>query len=164
MKKTSSISVNDYILKIKEILDALGSIGAQVEDDDLISAALNVLKDNKRWKSFSMSVYVCENFLDFEQLKALMITKERNMGGPSTARGSRESAQAFYSNSSRSRGRSYGGGYSGGRSVGQSQNLQNNQIAKNSGRGRGRGNIRGSGSLRGRGGWQQRQNNNFDAC
>ena len=88
MKKTSSISVNDYILKIKEISDALGSIGAQVEDDDLVSDALNGLKDNKSWKSFSTSVYVCENFLDFEQLKALMITKERNMGGPSMARGS----------------------------------------------------------------------------
>ena len=47
MKKTSSISVNDYILKIKEILDALGSIGAQVEDDDLVSVALNGLKDNE---------------------------------------------------------------------------------------------------------------------
>ena len=47
MKKTSSISVNDYILKIKEISDALGSIGEQVEDDDLVLAALNGLKDNK---------------------------------------------------------------------------------------------------------------------
>ena len=30
MKKTNSIFVNDYILEIKEILDALGSIGVQV--------------------------------------------------------------------------------------------------------------------------------------
>ena len=47
MKKTSSIFVNDYILKIKEILDALGSIGVQVEDDDLVLAVLNGLKDNE---------------------------------------------------------------------------------------------------------------------
>ena len=47
MKKTSSIFVNDYILKIKEISDALGSIGAQVEDDDLVLIALNGLKDNE---------------------------------------------------------------------------------------------------------------------
>ena len=66
MKKTNSISVNDYILTIKEISDALGSIGVQVEDDDLVSAALNGLKDNESWKSFSMSVYVRENFSDFE--------------------------------------------------------------------------------------------------
>ena len=47
MKKISSVSVNDYILKIKEISDALGSIGVQVEDDDLVSTALNGLKDNE---------------------------------------------------------------------------------------------------------------------
>ena len=58
MKKTSSISVNDYILKIKEILDALSSMGVQVEDNDLVLAALNGLKDNESWKSFSTSVYV----------------------------------------------------------------------------------------------------------
>ena len=91
MKKTSSISINDYILKIKEISYALGSIGVRVKDDDLVSAALNGLKDNKSWKSFSMLVYVCENFLDLEQLKALMIIEERNMGGPSMTRGSQES-------------------------------------------------------------------------
>ena len=46
MKKTNSTSINDYILKIKEILDALGFIGVQVEDD-LVLIALNGLKDNK---------------------------------------------------------------------------------------------------------------------
>ena len=123
MKKTSSSFVNDYILKIKEISDALGSIGVEVEDDDLVSVALNGLKDNESWKSFSTSVYVRENFPDFEQLKALMITEERNMGGPSTARGSRESAQAFYSDSNRSRGRGYGRGCGEGRSGEKFQNL-----------------------------------------
>ena len=66
MKKTSSIFVNGYILKIKEISNALNSIGVQVEDDDLVSAALNGLKDNKSWKSFSTSVCVRENFPNFE--------------------------------------------------------------------------------------------------
>ena len=47
MKNTSSFFVNEYILKIKEISDALNSIGVQVEDDDLVSAALNGLKDNE---------------------------------------------------------------------------------------------------------------------
>ena len=71
-------------------------------------------------------MYVRENFLDFEQLKALMITEESNMGGPSTTRGSQDSAQAFYSDSSRSKGRGYGRGRGGGRSGGQFQDLQNN--------------------------------------
>ena len=47
MKKTTSISINDYILKIKEISNALGSIGLQVEYDDLVLATLNRLKDKK---------------------------------------------------------------------------------------------------------------------
>ena len=44
---------------------------------------------------------VGENLPNFEQLKALMITKERNMGGSSKGRGSKDSMKAFYSNSSR---------------------------------------------------------------
>ena len=159
MKKTSSISVNDYILKIKEISDALGSIGAQVEDDDLVSAALYGLKDKESWKSFSTSVYVHENFQDFEQLKALMIIEERNIGGLSSARGSQDSVQAFYSDSNKSRGCGYRRAYGGGRSSGQFQNLQNNQVAKNSSHGQGRRNIKAMGSSRGRGGWQQARQN-----
>ena len=90
MKKVESTSVNDYLLKIKEIADALGSIGAQPDDDDVVSATLNGLKDDEKWKSFSTSMYVRENFLDFDELKSLMIIEEQNMGGPSTSRGSRE--------------------------------------------------------------------------
>ena len=88
MKKDESTFINDYFLKIKEIVDALGSIGAQLDDDDVVSATLNGLKDDEKWKSFSTSVYVRENFLDFDELKALMITEERNMGGPSIGKGS----------------------------------------------------------------------------
>ena len=33
--KKNNLSVNDYLLKIKEVSDALGSIGAPLEDDDL---------------------------------------------------------------------------------------------------------------------------------
>ena len=64
-------------------------------------------------------MYVCENFLDFEQLKALMITKERNMGGPSTRKSyQQELAPVFKSESSRVRGYGYGRGSGGGRSSG----------------------------------------------
>ena len=61
MKKVESTSVNDYLLKIKEIADALGSIGAQPNDDDVVPTTLNGLKDEKQ-KSFSTSIYVRENF------------------------------------------------------------------------------------------------------
>ena len=90
MKKVANTSVNDYLLKIKEIVDALGSIGAQPDDDDVVSATLNGLKDDEKWKSFSTSMYVCENFPDFDELKSLMIIEKKNMGGPSIRRGSKK--------------------------------------------------------------------------
>ena len=115
MKKAESTSVNDYLLKIKEITDALGSIGAQLDDDDVVSATLNGLKDDEKWKPFSTSIYVCEKFPDFDELKSLMIIEETNMGGPSTSKGPCEQAHAFYSDNSRGRGCGFGRGRGGGR-------------------------------------------------
>ncbi|MCO5590494.1 hypothetical protein L7F22_044464 [Adiantum nelumboides] len=79
--KKDTLSVNDYVLKIKQVLDALGSIGAPPEDDDLVFIVLNGLNDD-RWKAFATSVYVRETFLDFEDLISLMITEEMRMQGP----------------------------------------------------------------------------------
>ena len=87
-----------------EVSDALGSIGATPEDDDLVSAVLNGLNDDK-WKAFATSVYIHETFLDFEDLISLMITKEMRMQGPNLGKGSGEQAHAFYSASRRGRGR-----------------------------------------------------------
>ena len=131
MKKVANTLVNDYLVKIKEIVDALGSIVAQPDDDDVVSATLNGLKDDEKWKSLSTSVYVCENFVDFDELKSLMIIEEQNMGGPSTSRGSREQTHAFYSNNSRGRGRGFGRGSGGGMFGNQYQNQQVHNFAKN---------------------------------
>ena len=79
--KKNNLSINDYVLKIKEVADALGSVGASLEDDDLVSALLNGLNDEK-WKYFSTFVYVREKFPDFEDLISLMITEEMRIQGP----------------------------------------------------------------------------------
>ena len=76
-----NLSVNDYVLKIKEVSDAFGSIGAPPKDDDLVSTMLHGLNDDK-WKAFPTSIYVSEIFLDFEGLISLMITEEMRMQGP----------------------------------------------------------------------------------
>ena len=101
--KKSNLSVNDYVLKIKEVADALGSIGATPKDDDVVFAVLNGLNDEK-WKPFSTSIYVRETFLDFEDLISLIITEEMRMQGPNAGKGFGEQAQAFYSSSRRGRG------------------------------------------------------------
>ena len=79
------MSVNDHVLKIKVVSDALGSIGAPTKDDDLVSAVLNGLKHDENWKAFATSMNVLENLLDFDELISLMIIEERNIGGPSSA-------------------------------------------------------------------------------
>ena len=152
IKKVANTSINGYSLKIKEIADALGSIGAQLDDDDVVSTTLNGLKDDEKWKFFSTSVYVHENFPDFDELKSLMIIEEQNMGGPSTSRGFRGRAQAFYLDNSRGRGHGFGRGRDGGKFGNQYQNQQVHHFAKNSRRVRERGNQRTRGSPRGRGG------------
>ncbi|MCO5576313.1 hypothetical protein L7F22_030122 [Adiantum nelumboides] len=100
--KKNNLSINDYVLKIKEVADALGFIGATPEDDDLVFAVLNGSND-ERWKAFSTSVYVREKFLDFEDLICLMIIEKMRMQGPNVGRGPHEHAQACYTNASRGR-------------------------------------------------------------
>ena len=97
--------------------DLFGGMVAEIFQDHygyMWFATLNGLKDDEKWKSFSTLVYFRENFLDFDELKALMITKERNTGGPSTRNGSQESVQAFYFDNSRGRGHGFGRGRGGG--------------------------------------------------
>ena len=45
----------------------------------MVSIAINRLKDNDSLKLLSMSMYVCEDFLDFKQLKSLIIIEERTI-------------------------------------------------------------------------------------
>ena len=105
MKKECRMLVNDYVLKIKEVSDALGSIGASTNDDDLVSTVLNGLKDDEKWKPFATSVYVQENLPNFDDLISLMIIEERNIGGSTSDKGPNEQAQAFYSGYGKGRGR-----------------------------------------------------------
>ena len=84
--KKNNLLINDYVLKIKEVVDALGWIGAPPKDVDLVFSKLNGLNDEK-WRSFSTSVYVWEKFLNFEDLIYLMIKEEMRMQGPNERKG-----------------------------------------------------------------------------
>ena len=98
--------MNDYVLKIKEVFNALGSIGAPTDDDDLVSAVLNGLMDDDKWNLFATFVYVRENLPNFDDLISLMIIVERNIGGSTSDKGPNEQAQTFYSGYGRGRERS----------------------------------------------------------
>ncbi len=54
-----NMSINEYSLKIKGIVESLASINVSVDDDDLVSVCLNGL--GKEYKPFKTSIIVREN-------------------------------------------------------------------------------------------------------
>ena len=64
---------NDYVLKIKDLIDTLASIGSPVDYDDKVAFCLNGLREDDKWKSFITSVYVRDSMPKFYQLVALMV-------------------------------------------------------------------------------------------
>ena len=59
----NKLSINEYSMKIKGLADSLGSIGAPVDDEDLVSMTWNDL--GREYAQFQTSIGVCETFLDF---------------------------------------------------------------------------------------------------
>ena len=121
------MTVNEYVLKLRSIADALATIDAMLDDDDLVSSTLGGLHNKKAWKSFVTYVYVQKPFPDFDELVSLMIIEEINMQGESLGK-SGEQAHAFYSSSGRGHGRFSPRGCGMGRCGDNQQNMLNNQF------------------------------------
>ena len=51
------MSVNDFVLKIKDVSDALSSIGSLVDNDDLVAFTLNRLRGDE---SLSLLLFMLE--------------------------------------------------------------------------------------------------------
>jgi hypothetical protein len=96
------MNINDYSTKVKNLADALASIGAPVDDEDLVAVTLNGL--GKDYSQFCTSIAVGETFPNFQDLITLLISEEMRIVGTSSNGGSQESV--FYSNTNRGRGRS----------------------------------------------------------
>jgi hypothetical protein len=101
----NKMNINDYSTKVKN----LASIGAPVDDEDLMAVTLNGL--GKYYSQFSTSIAVRETFPNFQDLITVLISEEMRVVGTSSNGGSQESA--FYSNSNKGRGKgaktSFGG-------------------------------------------------------
>jgi len=155
------MNINDYSTKVKNLADALASIGTPVDDEDLVAVTLNGL--GKNYNQFRTSIAVRKTFLDFQDLITLLISEEMRIIGTSSNGGSQESA--FYSNINRGKGR---GGKTSFR--GRHENLhgghhQHEGQAHGGGRGNfgGRGSRGSRGSCGGRGGSHQSQQPNSDS-
>jgi len=96
----NKMNISDYFIKVKNLADALASIGAPVDDEDLVVVTLNGL--GKDYSHFRTSIAVRKTFPNFQDLITLFISEKMRVVGTSSKGGSQESV--FYSNSSRGRG------------------------------------------------------------
>ncbi len=87
-KKQEKQKISDYFTKVKNLVDALASIGAHVYDEDLVAVTLNGL--GKYYSQFCTSIVVRETFFDFQDLITLLISEEMMVVGTSSNGGSQE--------------------------------------------------------------------------
>jgi hypothetical protein len=95
------MNISDYSTKMKNLADVIASIGAPVDDENLVAVTLNGL--GKNYNQFRTSIAVGKTFPNFQDLITLLISEEMRIVGTSSNGGSHESA--FYSNINRGRGR-----------------------------------------------------------
>jgi hypothetical protein len=134
------MSINEYSLKIKGIVESLASINVSVDDDDLVNVCLNGL--GKEYKPFKTSITVMENVPNFRDLVSMLIVEEKTLNEDySTQNKNNVKQQAFYSNTCRGRGRGRGqgqnGGHFGNQNFGQQQSNDSQQQQSYKGGGRG---------------------------
>jgi hypothetical protein len=141
------MNINDYFTKVKNLADVLASIGAPVDDEDLVAVTLNGLEKN--YSQFRILIVVRETFPNFQDLITLLISEEMRVVGTSSNGGSQKNV--FYSNFNRGRGRGAKTSFRG--RHGSSHGGHHQHEAQSHGDGRGK--FRGRGSCGGRGGSHQ---------
>ncbi|MCO5566304.1 hypothetical protein L7F22_019980 [Adiantum nelumboides] len=98
--KKENLSINDYTLKIKGIVESLASIDVQVEDDDKVEVCLRGLMP--AYKQFKASIQTRENIPCFANLVPMLVVEEKNIGeDSSSSQGRNNVEQVFYSNRGR---------------------------------------------------------------
>ena len=96
--KRGSLCINDYALKIKAIVESLGSIGVTIDEDDVVDAMLEGLGD--AYSNFKSSMNTKADIPGFTKLTSMLIHEEKSLGlTPSSSHNNNSSdQQAFYSN------------------------------------------------------------------
>jgi len=94
------MNINDYSSKVKNLANVISSIGAPIDDENLVAVTLNELKKN--YNKFYVSIVVQKTFLNFQDLITLFTNEEMRIVRISSNGGSQENV--FYSNINRSKG------------------------------------------------------------
>jgi hypothetical protein len=95
------MNISDYSTKVKNLVNALASIGAPVDDENPMVVTLNRL--GKYYNQFHTSITVRETFPNLQDLITPLINEEMRVVGTSSNGGSQESV--FYSNFNKGRSR-----------------------------------------------------------
>ncbi|MCO5586121.1 hypothetical protein L7F22_040061 [Adiantum nelumboides] len=81
--KKENLSINDYTLKIKGIVESLASIGVQVEDGDKVEICLRGL--TPAYMQFKTSIQKNENIPCFADLVPMLVVEEKNLDEDSSS-------------------------------------------------------------------------------
>jgi len=73
----NKMNISDYSTKVKNLVDALASIRAPVDDENLMAMTLNGL--GKYYSQFCTSIVVQQTFPDFQDLITLLISEEMRL-------------------------------------------------------------------------------------
>jgi hypothetical protein len=149
------MNISDYSTKVKNLANALASIGTPIDDEDLVAVTLNGL--GKDYSQFRTSIVDRETFPNFQNLITLLISEEMRVVGTSSNGGSQESA--FYSNYNIGRGRGAKTSFRGQHGSSHGGHHQH----EGQSHGGERGNFRGRGSRGGRAGNHRGQQSNSDS-
>jgi hypothetical protein len=76
------MNINDYSTKVKNLVDVLASIGALVDDEDLVAVTLNGFGED--YSQFCILIVVQKTFHGFQNLITLLISEEMRIIGTSS--------------------------------------------------------------------------------
>jgi hypothetical protein len=76
------MNISDYFTKVKNLVDVFTSIGALVDDEDLVVVTLNGF--GKDYSQFCTSIIVRETLPNFQDLITLLISEEMKIVGTSS--------------------------------------------------------------------------------
>jgi hypothetical protein len=93
------MNIVDYSTKVKNLVNALASVGTHVDDEDLTAITLNGF--GKDYSQFCISIVDRETFPNFQDLITLLISEKMRVVGTSSNGGSQKNV--FYSNSNKGR-------------------------------------------------------------
>jgi hypothetical protein len=68
------MNINEYSIKVKNLINVLAFIGAPINDGDLVIVTLNGL--GKYSNQFRISITIRETFLNFQKLITLFISED----------------------------------------------------------------------------------------